>query len=231
MTATPDSPVSPRPKLPHRQPPRRHLRASSTTASALSAASTLSFRSHAADLVVRAPISPSGPACVIVTATPNSGGVITPELAPRQPPRRLLRASSTTASALSAASALSFRSHAADLVVRAPISPSAIRVRHRDRHAEFRWRHRARAAAPPITAPAPLSQLDDAERAQRCTHHRERRHEVRSSSGEEAHRAASHHISPWGDGHPRLPLASRPSHSSPREEALSALVIGRGGTY
>jgi hypothetical protein len=102
-----------------------------------------------------------------MTATPSPGGVITPELAPRQPPRRLLRASSTTASALSATSSLSFRSHAADLVVRAPISPSGIRVRHRDRHAEFRWRHRARAAAPPITAPASLSQHDDAERAQR----------------------------------------------------------------
>jgi hypothetical protein len=231
MTATPDSPVSPRPNCRtanHRagssEPARRRRARSAPRARCpfdrTPPTSSCVRRSRRRE-----------PACVIVTATPNSGGVITPELAPRQPPRRLLRASSTTASALSAASALSFRSHAADLVVRAPISPSAIRVRHRDRHAEFRWRHRARAAAPPITAPAPLSQLDDAERAQRCTHHRERRHEVRSSSGEEAHRAASHHIPHWGDGHPRLPLASRPSHSSPREEALSALVIGRGGTY
>ena len=122
-----------------------------------------------------------------MTATPNSADVITPELPLRQSPRRLLRASSTTASALSAASASSFRSYAADLAGRAPISPSGIRVRHRDHNAEFRRRHhvhafapptctwisllllskRVGAAAPPTTAPAPLSQLDDGEHAQR----------------------------------------------------------------
>ena len=69
--------------------------------------------------------------------------------------------------ARSTASASSFKSHTTDLAVRAPVSPSGFRVRHRDRHAEFRWRHHARAAAPPITAPAPPSQLDDGEHAQR----------------------------------------------------------------
>ena len=76
-----------------------------------------------------------------MTATPDPAGVITPVLPLRQPPRRLLLASSTKASASSAASASSFRSRAADLVVRAPISPSAIRVRHHDRHAGFRRRY------------------------------------------------------------------------------------------
>ena len=57
-------------------------------------------------------------------------------------PRRLLSgADSTTASARRAASASSLRSSAAEIVVRAPISPSAIRVRHRDRRAGFRRRY------------------------------------------------------------------------------------------
>jgi hypothetical protein len=102
-----------------------------------------------------------------MTATPDPAGVITPVLPLRQPPRRLLLASTTKASASSAASASSFRSRAADLVVRAPISPSVIRVRHRDRHAGFCRRHHARAAAPPTTAPAPPSQHDEGEREQR----------------------------------------------------------------
>ena len=76
-----------------------------------------------------------------MTSPPPSVDVTTPVLPLRQPPRRLLRPSSTEASARSAASASSFRSRAADLVVRAPISPSAIRVRHRDLHAEFRLRY------------------------------------------------------------------------------------------
>ena len=102
-----------------------------------------------------------------MTATPDPAGVITPVLPLRQPPRRLLPASSTKAGARSAASASSFRSRAADIVVRAPISPSAIRVRHHDRHAGSRRRHHARAAAPPTTAPAPPSQLDEGGLAQR----------------------------------------------------------------
>ena len=57
-------------------------------------------------------------------------------------PRRLLSgADSTTASARRAASASSLRSSAAEIVVRAPISPSAIRVRHRGRRAGFRRRY------------------------------------------------------------------------------------------
>jgi hypothetical protein len=167
VTVTPDSAGVITPGLPLRQPPRRLLLASTTKASASSAASASSFRSRAADLIVRALISPSAIRVRHHDHHAGFAGVTTPELPLRQPPRRLLLASSTTASARSAASASSFRSHAADLVVRAPISPSAIRVRHRDRHAEFRRRHHARAAAPPIIAPASLSQLDDAERAQR----------------------------------------------------------------
>ena len=57
-------------------------------------------------------------------------------------PRRLLSgADSTTASARRAASASSLRSSAAEIAVRAPISPSAIRVRHRDRRDGFRRRY------------------------------------------------------------------------------------------
>ena len=89
-----------------------------------------------------------------MTSPPPSVDVTTPVLPLCQPPRRPLRASSTKASARSDASASSFKSGAADLVVRAPISPSAIRVRHRDHHAGFRRRHHARAAALPTTAPA-----------------------------------------------------------------------------
>ena len=102
-----------------------------------------------------------------MTSQPPSVDVTTPVLPLRQPPRRPLRASSTKASARSDASAPSFKSGAADLVVRAPISPSAIRVRHHDRHAGFRRRHHACAAALPTTAPAPPGQLDEGERAQR----------------------------------------------------------------
>ena len=102
-----------------------------------------------------------------MTSPPPSVDVTTPVLPLRQPPRRLLPASSTKASARSATSGSSFNSRAADLVVRAPISPSAIRVRHHDRHAGSRRRHHARAAAPPTTAPAPPSQLDEGGRAQR----------------------------------------------------------------
>ena len=76
-----------------------------------------------------------------MTATPDPAGVITPVLPLRQPPRRLLPASSTKAGSRSAASASSLRSRAADIVVRAPISPSEIRVRHHDRHAGFRRRY------------------------------------------------------------------------------------------
>jgi hypothetical protein len=167
MTATPDPAGVITPVLPLRQPPRRLLLASSTKASASSAASASSFRSRAADLVVRAPISPSAIRVRHHDRHAGFAGVTTPELPLRQPPRRLLLASSTTASARSAASASSFKSNAADLVVRAPISPSGTRVRHHDRHAEFRRRHHARAGAPPTTAPAPPSQLNDGERAQR----------------------------------------------------------------
>ena len=77
MTATPDPAGVITPVLPLRQPPRRLLPASSTKAGSRSAASASSFRSRAADIVVRAPISPSKSACVIMTATLDSAGVIT----------------------------------------------------------------------------------------------------------------------------------------------------------
>ena len=78
-------------ELPLRQSPRRLLRASSTTASALSAASASSCRSRA--LPTTSCMHQSRrreSACVVVTATPNSAGVITPELPLLQSPRRRL---------------------------------------------------------------------------------------------------------------------------------------------
>ena len=89
----------------------------------------------------------------------------------RQPPRRLSRADTATASERRAASTSSLRPSAADLVVRAPVSSSA-NARSRD-PAEFRRRPRAPCGRPAASAShraGSLSRHGDGERAPRREH-------------------------------------------------------------